>query len=264
MAKSKKNRNTIPIFLLIILPLLAIGISSFAIFKGVHNYITTSDYFRIRELKMEGITDARYLSLMKDEILGTNIFRVNARKLSERIKRRFPNLYSVTVRRFLPSQLLIIAKERLPVAVVKRDVYYIFDAEGVVLSSMTQSVLTSLPLIVGLENRLQKIRVGTAYSLGQLHKALALAKTLKTHATQIQTSLPKDERRSITKIDAGQPPNLIFYLGDDIQVKIGDGDFEDRLDLLPAILRSIGADVSNVKYIDLRPKEPVVAMKNKK
>ena len=103
MAKSKKNRNTIPIFLLIILPLLAIGISSFAIFKGVHNYITTSDYFRIRELKMEGITDARYLSLMKDEILGTNIFRVNARKLSERIKRRFPNLYSVTVRRFLPS-----------------------------------------------------------------------------------------------------------------------------------------------------------------
>lgn len=250
MARVKKNQNIQPVFLLVVLPLMAILISSFAIFKGIQNYITTSNYFRIRELKIEGIKDARFLSLMREEILGTNIFRVNMENLSERIKRRFPNFYSITVTRILPSQLSIVAKERIAVALIRRDLYYVFDTEGVALSGYTQPPL-DLPLIVGLENRMPRINVGTVYSLNQLQRALFLAGALRTHSAAFRA----------TKIDASDPGNLSFYLGDNLQVKISERDFKTKLDLLPSILKSIEPDLSNIQYIDLRPREPVVAAK---
>jgi cell division septal protein FtsQ len=264
MTKNKKSQNFAPFFLLVILPLLAILISFFAIFKGVKNYVTTSNYFRIRELKVEGLTDKRYLDLMKEEVLGVNIFRLDVAKIAERIKIRFPTFYSVTIKRVLPSQLLVVAKERLPVALIKRDLYYLLDADGMVLASFSSGETLTFPLIVGLENRLPRFTPGVAYSTGALHRALILAKTLRAQAHQIEASLPPSQRRGITKIDAGDPHQLSFYLGDDLRVGVGDSDFDNKIDLLPIILQSIGADLVNVKYIDLRPREPVVAMKDEK
>lgn len=265
MTKSKKNQNFAPFFLLVILPFLAVLTSSYAIYKGVQNYIVTSNYFKIRELKVEGIMDLKYLDLIKEELLGVNIFRVNTERLAERIRNKFPNFTSVTITRILPSQLRMMAKERIPLAVIKRDLCFIFDGEGVALSSFSPAATPyDLPLIVGLENKLQQIRVGAAYQFSALHKALLLARALKAKKTDISTAFSKNESRKVTKIDVIDPGNLSFYLGDDIQVKVGDKDFEERLSFLADILRSISGDLSNIRYIDLRSKEPVIATKNNK
>lgn len=262
MTKSRRNQNFAPFFLLVILPLLAVLTSSYAIYKGLQNYIATSNYFKIRELKVEGITDLKYLDLIKEQLLEVNIFRVRTERLAERIQGKFPNFTSVTVTRILPSQLRIVAKERIPLAVIRRDLCYLFDGEGVALSSFSPALAAyDLPLIVGLENKLQRILVGAAYQSSALHKALLLAKALKAKKTDINTAFFKGESRKVTKIDAADPGNLSFYLGDDIQVKVGDKDFEERLSFLPDILRSMAGDLSNIRYIDLRPKEPVVATK---
>ena len=264
LAKNKKNAAFGPLFMYVFLPLLAIGISSIAILKGVQNYITTSNYFKVRELKVEGITDKRYLDVMKEEILGGNIFRVDTRKLSERIRKKFPTFDAVTVARILPSQLVVTAKERLPVALLKRDLYYIFDTEGVALSSYASADYLDFPLITGLESRIRDVKLGAAYSMNILERPLALAKALKLHRQEIYASIPLDSRLKVSRIDASDLNNLVFYLGDDIQIKVGREDFEDRVGLFGAILRSIGAELSQVKYIDLRPKEPVVATKDNK
>jgi cell division septal protein FtsQ len=265
MTKSRKNQNFAPFFLLFILPLLAVLISSYAIYKGLQNYIATSNYFKVRELKVEGITDLKYLDVIKEQLLGVNIFRVKSERLAERIQDKFPNFTSVTVIRILPSQLRIVAKERIPLAVIRQDLCYIFDGEGVALSSFSPAMAAyDLPLIVGLENKLQKIRVGAAYQFSTLHKALLLAGALRAKKTDINAAFSKNENCKVTKIDAIDPGNLSFYLGDDIQVKVGDKDFQEKLNFLPDILRSISGDLSNIRYIDLRPKEPVVATKNNK
>jgi len=253
MAKNKKSPRYAPFVMFVVLPVLAIGISAFAVFKGVQNYTMTSLYFKIRTLKVEGIADVRYVDLMKDDILGTNIFELNTRKLAERIKRRFPTFYSIRVTRVLPSQLFIEAHERIPVAVVRRNQYYLFDAEGVVVSSFSLDALVNYPLLVGLENKLPNVRVGVAYDSGVLRPPLRLALMLRSNLPYVK----------ITKIDAADPDDLSFYLGGDVQVRIGNRDFESRLRLLPAILKSIGPELGNVRYIDLRPKEPVVAYKKK-
>lgn len=265
MAKNnKKNKSLMPLFVLVILPLLAISISSFAIYQGIQHYLTDLSYFKVRQLNIEGIRDERYCDLMNEEILGVNIFKVNTVKLAEHIRRRFPTFYNVAVTRVLPSQLSIVAKERIPVGVIKRDLYYVFDAEGVALSGLPSIDLFDFPLIVGLENKLPTIKVGAQYSALLLHKTLLLAKALRALSPAMRESLPKGVGLKITKIDATDPGNLCFYLGDGIQIKVGDREFEKHLSLLPAILRSIGADLANVTYIDLRPKEPVVATKNNK
>jgi len=217
----------------------------------VENYITTSSYFKIKSLKAEGIADVRYVDMIREELLGTNIFELDAKKLSERIKRKFPTFYSVTVTRFLPSELRIAAHERIPVALIKRDFYYLFDAEGVVLSSFYQDGLVSYPFLIGLESKLPRVKVGVAYDLEPLQRALRLALTLRTLAPSVK----------VTKIDCQDPGNLSFYLENDILVRVDSRNMEDRIRLLPAILKSIGPELAGVRYIDLRPKEPVIANK---
>ncbi|HAJ57033.1 MAG TPA: hypothetical protein DCL35_04610 [Candidatus Omnitrophica bacterium] len=257
--KKKDHKNFI--FALILLPVLAVGISSYAVFKGIQNYVATSSYFKLRDLNVEGITDARYIDVMKEEILGTNIFRIDTRKLSQRIKNRFPTFYSVTVTRQLPSTLLIVAKERLPVALVRRDAFYLFDSEGVIVSKFPLSEQMDFPVITGLENKLSVLRLGESYRSGVLSGVLDLARVLRQQRPNIENGLPRDGKLKITKIDASDADDFSFYLGESIQVRIGSRDFENKVRLLSAILKSMGADINNVKYIDLRPKEPAIAMK---
>lgn len=266
MGKKKKSSssNFWPFFLLVILPLLAIGLSGLAIAGGIQNYVTTSHYFRVKELRVEGITDQKYLNMIKDEVVGSNIFRINAGELAWRIKSRFPNFYYVSVERVLPSQLFILAKERLPVAWIKRDRSYLLDANGVIVGEAGGDI-TYLPLLTGLEEnrRQQKLKTGAVYSARGIHRPLLLAKILKLRSASIRQAID-GQTMEITRIDATRPNELSFFLSpDQIEVKVGDRNFDVRVALLPAILQTISADKGNIKYIDLRPREPVVATKDK-
>lgn len=264
MPRSKKTngirRNKF--FLLGVLPVLAVAVACSVIFKALQNYIASSSYFQVRDIEVAGLSDARYVGLLREEIVGVNTFRLDVRDLADRIRRKYPNFYSVVVTRVLPSRLVITAKERVPVAVLKRDAYYLFDAEGVVLSSFSDGDIFDLPRIDGLENKLPKIRVGAAYSVPGLSPALGLAKILKAERHRIEKSVAGKINVRPIKIDAVQPGNLSFYLGDALEIKVGGGDFESRLRLFPAILDSIAGGLTDVRYIDLRPKEPVVASKD--
>lgn len=251
MAKNKRNKKNNQIFLLVVLPLLAIFVSSMAIYKGLENYITSSRYFKVRDVVIDGIEDARYIECMREEISGSNIFELDAQKLAERIKKRFPTFYNIRVIRVLPSKLVVLAQERIPVAIVKNEVYYLFDAQGVAISSFPLNAVLNYPLIVGLESRLPKIQVGVSYEARALKIPLRLALLLRVRIPALK----------IVKIDATDLNNLVFYLNGDIQVKMGNRDFEERLNLLPVILKSLGPEITNVLYIDLRLKEPVISLK---
>ncbi len=191
---------------------------------------------------------------MKKEILGVNIFHIDMSRLAARIRQRFPTFYSVSVQRVLPSELRIVAKERLPVAVVKQEVFYVLDAEGVVLMQLASENDVALPLIVGVEGRLPKIKLGADMRASVLQKSLVLARVLRSRVFPIR----------VVRIDATDAAHPFFCFEPDIKVKVRDKDYEAQLDLLPSILRSLGTDMSAVSYVDLRPREPVVAMKDKK
>lgn len=260
--KYKKKKKRFFIFFLILLPVLALSFSSFAIFKGIQHYLKSSSYFIIKKVNIEGIADDKYAEAIRLEILGGNIFCLDTLDLSDQIKRKFPRFSSVVVTRVPPSELLITAKERLPVAVIKRDLYYVFDADGVVLSSFSAKEMLDLPLITGLEKQLKKIDVGKKYSFKTLSLSLALAKALKIQMPSVYVRAPDMRHLKVTRVDVEEFFAMSFYFNDDIKVKIGHQNFDERLSLLPAVLEGIDYEIGQVDYIDLRSKEPVVAYKN--
>ncbi len=260
MAKTKKNRKNF-LVVLIILPVIAIGISSYAVFRGIESYISTSSYFNLKTLTVEGIEDERYIDVMKEGLIGTNIFRIDTGKLSARIRAKFPTFNSVTVTRVLPSELRIDAKQRVPIAVLVRDAVYLFDADGVAVSSVGLSGAVNLPVIVGVENSISNIKLGLSYKHDSFRRALSLAKALQQNKVKIQAGVQGNNKFSPAKIDVSNRDDLSFYLGDSVQVKVGSRDFNSKIRLLAAILKNMGSDVDNIKYIDLRSKEPAIAMK---
>jgi hypothetical protein len=263
MAKNKKKSKPNHIFMFVVMPLLAIGISSLAVYRGVEDYIATSHYFTISEVKAFGLEDMRYLALIKDELIGVNIFQVNTKSLADRIQRKFPTFYSVVVIRVLPSQISITAKERRPVALLKREAYYLLDADGVVLGEYPLNTALNFPIIAGFENKLPSVKVGVNYA-SILEHPLFAARVLRARHNEIEESFPKDSRMAITSIMADNPGNMVFTLGQTLQIMVNEKTISDKILLLPYIIRTIGGDIVAVKYIDLRPKEPVIAMNDKK
>lgn len=263
MAKIKRNNSGAPaFFLVVVLPLAAMVFSTLAISQGIRHYLVTSDYFRVRELKVDGLTDTRYLGYLRDELMGVNIFHVKTSDIAQRISKRYPTFYSVTVQRVLPSRLVIEAKERQPVAVLVRDKHYVFDVEGVAVASYSLEMDVRLPLIIGLEDRLTKVKLGVAYPDRLLRDALALAKSLRGRARSIAASVPSGGLWRVTRIDVSDPGKPVFYVGAQVQVRVSYKDVETQMDLLPSILKTVAPELNNVKYIDLRPREPVIAMKD--
>ncbi len=250
-----------PVFLLVILPLLALALSGLALYKGIRYYLTSSEYFCVREVTALGVADHRYVQMIRDELIGANIFKVDVVRLAQRIRRKFPTFYEVRVRRILPSELRIVADERVPVAVVKKERYYLFDAEGVALSVVASPEAVRLPLVEGGIDRLPKIQSGFRYGQADLRKALSLAGAIERQGTSLVRHMPEAGQR-VSKIVVGPGGRLSFYLGDDLEVKVRDRRFDEQLDLLPAIIKDLGPDIGEVAYLDLRPREPVVGMKS--
>lgn len=261
MAKSKKNRSTKMVFFLIMLPILAFGLAGLAISKGIKNYLWTSRYFDVRTLVSEGLGEGASLEWVRAQVIGKNIFSVDLVSLAQSLKRKNPHFYSMRVGRQLPSALLIEAKERIPVAILKRDRIYVFDAEGVALSSLSEEGLVDLPLIIGFENKLSKIKTGIFYSPSGFKQALGLARVLGTELRLVNQAIGAGGTLGDIRIDATDPKSLSFSLKDNLRVVVGDKEFKKRLVHLPAILRSLGSDFNKVSYIDLRLREPVISMK---
>jgi cell division septal protein FtsQ len=263
MAKTRKNNSGAPaFFLVVVLPLAAMVFSTFAISQGIRHYLVTSDYFRVRELKIDGLADTRYLGYLRDELMGVNIFHVKTRDIADRIMKRYPTFYSVTVQRVLPSRLVIEAKERQPVAVLRRDKHYVFDVEGVAVASYPLEMDVRLPLIIGCEDHLTKIKLGVAYPDRVLRDALRLAQSLRSRVRLIASSVPPGGLWRVTRIDVSDPGKPVFYIGAQVQVRVSYKDAQTQIDLLPSILKTVSPELNNVKYIDLRPREPVIAMKD--
>jgi cell division septal protein FtsQ len=268
MAKSKKSGPAAAsLWLLVFLPVLALALAGVALYHGVRYYVTTSDYFKIKSLRAQGVADSRYIDSLRREVVGANIFSLDVERQAAQIQGRYPTLRDIRVTRILPSELLIEARERVPVAVLHREADYLMDAEGVVVGIRGPQDPAELPVIAGLENRLMRFKVGVAYRTPGLDRALSLAELLRERAGRLSVSagLMKEVSVRVTKIDASDPANLSFYLNEGVQVRIGDKDFARRLALLPSILRSTDADgFAQLRYIDLRSKEPVIATKSSK
>jgi hypothetical protein len=91
---------------------------------------------------------------------------------------------------------------------------------------------------------------------------LRLAQSLRSRVRLIASSVPPGGLWRVTRIDVSDPGKPVFYIGAQVQVRVSYKDAQTQIDLLPSILKTVSPELNNVKYIDLRPREPVIAMKD--
>ncbi len=250
--KNKKNKkskkiNVFPIALGIIVAaiLCFVSFKFFIFIKGMDNF------------KVENISclTEDYPALVNKikSIKGRNIFSLDLDYLERRLINSFPGIYQVRLLREFPDEVIIDYKKRIPLAkLYYGNKYYFIDKEAVVLPYRENFSQGNLSIIRGIKIKPDKLKTGRAISGKNFRLALYLVSELNS-VNEFFDFIP-------LTIDISNNNNIVFYL-DKVEIRIGLENQKERLGILRILLRQPDIDLGNIKYIDLRFKEPIVGKK---
>ena len=273
--------------------LAVLGIAIFIALVSIIGYLSATlknlDYFKIKDIianKPQGAFDFSYLS-------GRSIFSIDLKKESRYISELYPVYKNIRLFRLLPNRLFIGFTDRNPLAYVKLYRYFCVDSERVLFDLPQGREAEDLPVIIGLERKIPGPKPGIQYNIKELITVLNIIKEAeannllkKYRIGRIDVTNPADIscfirfsgyfmvqesikhfpiplRKSLKAIAEGDflegqaATNLLA-----IEVKMGQDDISDNIRVLAGLFTQLNDDIRNIKYIDLRFKEPVVKFKN--
>lgn len=226
---------------------------------------SASGYFTIKDIisREANIADLSYL-------IGRNIFSIDLRRESEHISEFFPDYSKIKLFRVLPNRIFVDFIKRKPVAFVKLYRYFVLDKEGVLFYGSYQPPELELPVIVGLETKIFGPQAGKKYSVKELLLALDIIREVKRNRAL--------KNYKIKKIDVLNPANAVIFISllqkvpdnsggqalagfENLEVRIGQDNIKDRIVILAGLFTQAKKDLVNIKYIDLRFKDPVIKLK---
>lgn len=237
------------------------------------------DLFRIRELvvrqgdqgvRIDNSGDFSYL-------LGRNIFSVDLKAEACRVERQYPSYKKIRLIRFMPDKIFVDLLKRQPVASVRAPEPLFID-EAMVLFAAKQAAAgvaarqENIPEITGIERTAVRVRPGTVCDIPEISTALQIIKQ-----AQLQPGL---KNFTIRRIDVASLGNTSIFLLEQsriwdytkvlrlqgqemLEVKIGQDDIAQKMDLLETMLTQVKNNLGSIKYIDLRFKEPVIRFKER-
>ncbi len=186
---------------------------------------------------------------------GCNIFSVNLSKVSGYLLAKYPDYRQIRLIRILPDKLFIYFSRRVPVARVKLYREFYVDKDAVLFNIGSVEDVREVPRLTGFDSIIFGPKAGKKYPLKPLEEALNIIK---------EFSLNKSlQEYRINRIDLAHNRNLILYLSLQdpsllLEVRLGQDSIKDKINILGSVLWQAKADSLNIKYIDLRFKEPVI------
>lgn len=191
--------------------------------------------FRVRSVVITGNEH-----LTDDELKGMagisseeNLFRMSSSRIASKLAAS-PWIRSVAVRKEFPDRLLIQISEAEPFALLEmKGKLFIVDDRGAMLEELRNIAVPFLPVI--LSNPYQEKEA--------FLEAITLAKVIKNTGLM--------SRKDHIEIISHKPQEMSVNI-DGIVVKIGAGDYEDKLAGLADIEQEIKQRNISVDYIDLR------------
>jgi len=258
-----KRKINFPIKL-VILGLIIISTLFFLIGYLVKS-LKTSEYFKIKAVvssKPQAGPDFSYL-------MGRNIFTLDLGKESRYISELHPVYREIRLVRLLPDRLFVLFTERQALAYVKLYRYFCVDSDLAVFEIPQELAETDLPVIVGLEKKIFSVNCGKQYNIKDLALAVNIIKEAK-----LNSGLKKYK---IKRIDVTNPPKASFFMqvsenaedqsisaAELLEVKIGQDNIPDKTRILADLLTQLKKDLDDIKYIDLKFREPVIKFKDAK
>jgi len=262
MRKHKSKVSFIPV----IGPVIFSGIL-FAIFYSAGWVAKKSDFFKIREIIVNGNDGGR---ITLEYLKGRNIFAIDLNKEEALALRMYPVCKTIKLIKILPGRLFVDAVIRKPIAYVKLYKYFYVDEDCMLFDSPLGLEQFDLPVILGLDAKIFGPKKGQKYDIKELTAALKIIKRIKKN--------PALKDLFVKKIDAADLANMSIFLSlplvlpnetmdktalpaDLLEVKIGQEYVDEKVDIFGNLFAQSRNDFGNIKYIDLRFKDPVIKFK---
>lgn len=227
---------------------------------------TSAEYFKIKEaFSREAGVDLSYLK-------GRNIFSVDLKREARYFLQQKPDCSEVRFIRLLPNKIFVDFIRRIPLATVRLNRNLAVDTNGVLFNvngALTEQV-EELPVITGLEKKISPAKPGLKYSNRELLLALSLIREVR------KNNVFKECR--IRKIDVNNPESIAVFFSlpsqnqltgglsasDDLEVKLGGQNLKERIAFLGGLFIAYKSELANIKYIDLRFKDPTIKNRDDK
>lgn len=231
-------------FLLFAVLLLAAG------FKA----LSRSTPFPVKKIEVRGVQ-----RLTHEEIVGLtgvsagqNLLGLRLKAIGEQVARN-PWVASVRVQRFFPGTLSVSLVERKPVAVVNLGFLYYLDTNGEPFKPLNFGDRLDLPVITGFSE--EGLAAEPVVTRGALKEVCELLEALRSHGSFILADV------SEIHYDRAQGFTL-FTISGAIPVKLGSGDFAEKLTRFGQIYQVLMSQRSGLHYIDLDYSDRIVVKKS--
>jgi cell division protein FtsQ len=240
-----------------ILSVATVGSLTFLGFNAYH-YFQNSGQLNIGEVKIMGcmnIVESELLDLAKVDF-RSNLFNLDLQEVNHRLAQH-PWVEKAKVHRDVSGKALIIeVQERVPRALILLDELYLLDRNGEAFKKAEPKEKMEFPILTGLTFQEWKQREPKAMEL--FRQALELLDQME--GRKIFTF------QEISEIHMSKKNGLTIYtLTGGVPIKVGMGDYADKLNRLEKVLPDLRSKWRGVEYLALDyPKKVVVKMKESK
>lgn len=225
-------------------------IIGYLVYAWMMHVLMHSGYFTVKKIKIDPsiqfIQEEDFSSLK-----GKNILTVDLAMVQRRLGVRYPQIAQIKIIKRLPDEIVVLAKKRVPFAQTRlNNRVLILDEKGVVLSASAGPEHEKLPWITGIKSGREGFSLGLPLAGEDVRTALKILKIFQA----AKTFLPYH----ISKIDVTNLSEIYFYLSNNLKIIMDREDIEKKIELLSFMLTHNQLHVQDVKYIDLRFKEPII------
>jgi len=261
----KKQKFNLPIKIvsLFLIILLAISLLMGYIWK----VLTTADLFAVKQIVVRN-SDYQF-----EYLKGRNIFDLNLNNETEKVLLKCADCRKVRFARILPNCIVVDFLKRKPVALVKFYKNFAIDEQGVLFLPNAEVMSLGLPVIYGLETKIFAPKPGISYKRSELGLALSIINEFKANKAFAGFSLKKIDVASSgsagffmllprQNVNYALVIPSVEWLG--FEVRTGINNIRQKMMILGGLLIQERKEWTNIKYIDLRFKEPLIKLNNVK
>jgi len=210
------------------------------------------DYFKVRSVtidpSLQFINKRDLRSLM-----GKNIFKIDLKAVQRRLSYKYPQAAKLKVVKRFPNQVSVLAKQRVPYAQLQiQDKIVVLDREAVILS-LEDKKDKNLPDIVGTKLKNPKLVLGMPLKGSDIWLTLKIIKLFSANSSLDPYVIKGVNIENLSKIH--------FTLSNQLDVIIDRDKIAQKIRVLGIVLAQDRLDLGDVKYIDLRFKEPIIGKK---
>ena len=246
--KTKFSWNGVKIGGIAVAGLLIAGI----LIYQARGFLTQSKYFQVRSV----IIDPSLAFIQKDDLMtlkGKNIFQVDLKRFQKSLSRKYPEITALKVSRRFPNQIQLLARKRHPFVQTKvRNRLVTLDNQAVILST-TNGRNRRLPVVKGVEKLEQRLYLGSTLQSPQLATALAVIQA-KRNNEQLSAY-------HVEEVDVQNLSNIHLLLSKKLLVILDKDRLPQKMRNLSLVLNQTHIELKDIKYIDLRFKDPIIGKK---